>query len=191
MGKDHSLRAERAINHNSIHVFSDQSILRNIGPFNPTITVATSVNWEAANRVYYVPFWIAAPFNIGKLVWMNGSAVAGNVQMGVYNAAGTLLCTTGTVAQSGTTQPQGAAPTAATVLLPDRYYWGITMSTTTNARIERFNLTTLPTPFTRLSGFLRESADPGAFGLPSTATFAQFTGQIPMLAMWEDISIAF
>lgn len=181
---------------NVISILSDESMMRALGQYSATLSTIVSGNWPAANRIYYVPFHLKGHFYTGKLGWLNGNAVSGgaNVQMGVYSASGLLLCTTGSVAQATVSVPQWAAPTVPCWLPPGRYYWGLTLSATINSRIECFVVTTLPIPYQRAAGFLKESADPAGFGLPAQATFAQFTGTsvCPFVAMQgEDLTLSY
>jgi hypothetical protein len=118
--------------------------------------------------------------------------------MGVYSASGLLLCTTGTVGQSGTNAPQSAVPTAPMWLPPGRYYWGLTHSSASNSQIESFGAITLIVPFTRAAGSLQESSDPGSFGLVAQATFAKNTStvafgttRIHMIGMIEDTTLSY
>jgi hypothetical protein len=186
------------VNANIITTLSDESMMRALSQFNMTLTFQNSVNWPAANRIFYHPFVLKGPFYTGKMVWLNGSAVGGDVEMGVYSHSGLLLCRTGTVAQASANVPQSAAPTVPMWLPPGRYYWGLTMSTTTNSRIESFGAITLIIPFTRASGSLQESSDPGSFGLVSQATFAQNTStvafgttRIHLIGMIEDTTLSY
>ena len=181
------------VNPNVVSVMGDESILRALTQFNATLGTVVSTNWAAANRIYYVPFCLKAPFHTGKLGWLNGNVVSGgaNVQMGVYSASGLLLCTTGSVAQAGASIPQWAAPTVPMWLPAGRFYWALTLSATTNSRIEAFTVTTLPDPHIRSAGFLRESADPGSFGLVAQATFATATSVCPLVAMIEDNTFSY
>lgn len=181
---------------NIISVFNDESILRALTQYNATLGTLVSGNYPAANRIFYVPFHLKGHFYTGRLGWMNGNVVSGgaNVQMGVCSQSGLLLCTTGSVAQATASVPQWAAPTVPLWLQPGRYYWALTLSATTNCRVECFSVTTLPNPHFRGAGFLMESADPGVFGLVAQATFATFTGTsvCPILAMQgEDLTFSY
>jgi hypothetical protein len=58
--------------------------------------------FDVANRAYYYPIWLAHPIVITKLWWHNGTAIAGNVDCGLYTDNGVRLVSTGSTAQAGT-----------------------------------------------------------------------------------------
>src|SRR2546428_13019380 len=65
-----------------------------------------SAVWPAANLILYIPLYVAAPGLAQGLFWQNGAAVAGNVELAIYDEDGNKLATTGLVAAAGTNAPQ-------------------------------------------------------------------------------------
>lgn len=84
--------------------------------------------WPAANRAIFVPLTLSAPFRTAKAWWANGATATGNVDCGVYTPGGTLLGSTGSTAQAGTSVVQSA--TLALTLLPGNYYLALSLSST-------------------------------------------------------------
>jgi hypothetical protein len=87
-----------------------------------------SNNYPAANVGVFIPFVFPEPCTVTRLFWVNGSAVAGNLDAGVFAEDGTLLLSTGTTAQSGTSTPQSVDVTD-TRFDRGRYYLGLTSDT--------------------------------------------------------------
>jgi hypothetical protein len=67
-----------------------------------------------------------------QLFVANGSAVSGNFDLGIYDAAGTRLVSIGSTAQSGTTALQ-AATISPVPLSPGLYYFGLALDNTSGA----------------------------------------------------------
>lgn len=106
----------------TISVYSQEQVLNrplplhitSIGRWNNFVTIASfqaaanfgNATWPASNRAVYVPMTIPARFTVARFMVCNGSTVAGNLDVGLYNANGSRLISTGTTAQAGTTQVQ-------------------------------------------------------------------------------------
>lgn len=121
-----------------------------------------SLTW-VTNLAVYVPFWIAAPYPVQRLWWINGSSVTANVDVGVYSAGGSLLVNAGTTAQSGASAPQYVSK--AIILPAGRYYFAIACSSTTN---KLFGSTALTANTLRFGGVLQQALS--ALPLPATMT---------------------
>jgi hypothetical protein len=132
-----------------------------------TPSVANSVNWPTANKIFYVPFRIPEDCTVLRAFWNNGNAVAGNLNLGLYSATGTKLWETGSTGQSGTDQLQFVDITDQPVSA-GLYYGALQNSGT--SRIVRQAGTLY---FLQAAGVLEEAA--GSFTLPSTATFAKLS----------------
>ena len=63
-------------------------------------------NYVTANRVVFVPFRVPEAVTVTKMFWGNGSAVAGNLDAGIYDEVGTRLVSTGSTLQAGTARLQ-------------------------------------------------------------------------------------
>lgn len=137
---------------------------------------ASSTVWPAANRAIFVPFLVFARLTLVKLVVFNGSVASGNVDVGVYDATGNLLVSSGSTAQVGTSAAQVFDVTD-TVLLPGNYYFAVAMNGTTGTTSARTSAVVVQQGY----GVLSQSA---AFPLPSTATFAAAQdAYLPMVAL--------
>lgn len=92
---------------------------------------AASAVWPTANKAIFIPFVISGddrPSRVySKIILMNGAAVSGNVDVGVYDANGNKLVSAGSTAQAGTTQPQVFTFASPLQLTPGRYYLGIAL----------------------------------------------------------------
>jgi hypothetical protein len=129
-----------------------------------------SVAWPAANRVIYAPLVLPAPVVARRLFWMNGSSL-GNAQVGVYTRGGVRLCSSGIVAQSGTTTLQFVTLGTEVILDAGFYYFATWNDGTTN----RMGGSITPTANQgRLAGLLQEDLAGGAV-LPATMTPATLT----------------
>ena len=123
--------------------------------------------YPAANDAIFVPFTVHQSVLIKRLFSMNGSAVSGNIDMGIYTADGARMTSIGSTAQSGTNQPQFFDITDL-LIGPGLYYLAVALDNTTGT-LFRSNPTV-----TRLQtlGMAKQAS---AFALPSTATFASVT----------------
>ncbi len=65
-----------------------------------------SAVWTA-NRLIFLPLVTVQPVLVAQFFWINGSAVSGNTDVGIYDFAGTTkLGSSGSIANSGTTTLQ-------------------------------------------------------------------------------------
>ena len=154
----HTSPSDRLVHTTERHVNGAQAVL---GP----MSLASAV-YPGANRVVYTPFRIGRPTLIRKLFWMNGTAVAGNVDCGIYDAAGTLLVSTGSTAQSGTSALQTVDVTDYLVG-PGLFYEAIQLSDATTATLFR---SLLAAELCRVIGMAQEAT--AGLPLPATASFA-------------------
>jgi len=137
-----------------------------------------SATWPASNRILYQPFRLPTPITIAQLYCYNGTAVSGNVDIGIYMLDGSKIITTSSVAQAGTSALQLFDITD-TLIGPGTFYMGITLDNTTGT-LFRVALTVLASA--QVMGVLEEN--PGGFGLPSTATFGSISASyIPLIGM--------
>lgn len=136
-------------------------------------TAVASAVWPTANRAFYLPVCLAQPITIIRLFVANGTAVSGNVDVGVYlpdsnNLPGTKLISSGSTAQAGTSVCQyfDVADTGC----PAGLIWLALACNNTTAQFQKHapNLTTA-TAF----GMLMQDT---AFALPSSATPATLSG---------------
>ncbi len=143
--------------------------LLSVGPFilHENSTLPASIVWPTANKAIYVPFTLNVAETALKLFCGNGAVVSGNVDVGVYTAAGARVISSGSTAQSGTSVLQ-VFDTADTLLVPGYYYFAMAVDNIT-AEVLNSNPATFALP---TWGVKQEAA---AFPLPATATFATMT----------------
>lgn len=129
-----------------------------------------SNNWIAANVAIYVPFWTPEPITVTSMWWQNGAAVAGHIDVGVYDEAGNALVTKGSTSQAGTSTMQTVDVTD-TVIARGNYYMAMSSDTSGATQKVQAALPILQHP--QAFGFLEQTS---AFALPTgTATFAKYT----------------
>lgn len=145
-----------------------------LGPSN---SIENTAVWPSANRAIFLPVEIAVPRLVKQLAWLNGAAVSGNVDAGIYDLAGNRIVSVGGVAQTGTTTIQIADITD-TMLRPGVYFLALVLDNTTGA-IRRIN--TIGTNFMRVGGIQQAST---AYPLPSTVTLANpASAYVPLMAL--------
>lgn len=117
-----------------------------------------------ANRAYFIPFYLPDTFTVTSLIYGNGAAPSGNVDLGIYDEDGVRLVSSGSTAKPGVGGPR-AIDVTDTVLTAGRYYWGYAQSNTAAV----FGWTHSALIVNIMSGALQQAS---AFPLPATATFA-------------------
>lgn len=139
-------------------------------------TYGTGV-WPTANLAIFVPFVVYHPITVFAIEWFNGSAVAGNIDVGIYDEFGNKIVTLGAVAQAGTNARQ-KGDIADTALLPGQYTMAMSASST-SAQLGLHSPASL-THGRAMGCFQMASAHP----LPATATYAAYAQtKIPELAL--------
>ena len=137
--------------------------------------VLASNNYPAVNMAIFVPFQIAEPVTVVKLWVRNGTAVAGNLDMGIYLPDGTRVVSKGSTAQAGIDELQNMDITD-TLLQAGNYYLGINSDTSgATQKVYTHNHATTIAGWWAAAGCYQQAV--GALALPSTATFAAF-GQL-------------
>jgi hypothetical protein len=91
---------------------------------------ATSQTWPTANKALYFPFTLDESTTFTKAFWMNGATVSGNVDIGIYNEAGTRQVSMGSTAQATINSIQ-EVNIADTTLAAGRYYMALSCDNTT------------------------------------------------------------
>lgn len=131
---------------------------------SPNTIISSGAVWVSANRIIYVPIRVPEPMRVLLLHWDNGAAVSGNVQIGLYNADGVRLATSGTVAQAGVNTLQSAAVDV--TIGWGMHYIALTLDNTTGTIFRA-------SPAAAVLNIAHVRIEsPGVFGLPATATFA-------------------
>lgn len=94
------------------------------------VGAGASAVWPTANTVLFFPFTVTgnadeAPRAYSGVIVMNGAAVSGNIQVGIYDALGNKIAATASTAQAGTTAPQRINFATPVQLIPGRYYLAV------------------------------------------------------------------
>jgi hypothetical protein len=122
--------------------------------------------WGVANRAIYMPVRVTARVIIKKLGCVTSTTGAGNIDIGIYDAGGTRLISTGSTAKSAVASTQIIDVTDTTIG-PGLYYLALNNSTTTDTFVAAVGMAQgVPS-----SMGLRSEAV-GAVTLPATATWA-------------------
>lgn len=152
----------------NISPFSPESLYFELGSNAMSLAQLTSgVAWIAANQAMYVPFYLGQAITVTKLWWANATPVGGNIDVGIYDVAGTRLLSTGSTAQAGVSQCQ-VVDTTDTGLNPGVYF--MAMSSNTSAVGTQTIWRVAPAAVTTEAAGVMQQAT--AFALPATATFA-------------------
>lgn len=130
----------------------------------PQQIVAATVAWGTANRAIYVPTRVPRRVVVRKIGASTGSTSAGNIDVGIYDASGALVVSSGSTAKaSSITQ---VIDVADTTIGPGLYYLALNNDTTTDT----FVALDLNPPFPAAYGVLTQTL--GSVTLPATASWA-------------------
>lgn len=146
--------------------------------FNSMGASIGSLAWPVANKAYSIPFFVYSPITIAKMFILNGSAVSGNVDVGIYEGKGVAkIVSSGSTAQSGTNVIQEFDITD-TLLNPGIYFMALSIDNTT-ATIQGWGISSV---IGRSVGIHEKSS---SFPLPSTLGFTQLSGttRIPFIGL--------
>ncbi len=152
----------------TIHPSSFESIGESLAAMGKRISGSGSVAYIASNTALFIPFVLTKQITVVILFSVNGAAVSGNIDMGIYDAIGTRIVSKGSTAQSGTNTLQTFDITDTTIG-PGKFYLAVAIDNTT------------ATLFANAAANISSAASTGmcemanAFALPATATFATVT----------------
>lgn len=125
--------------------------------------------WPAANKAIYVPVRVPSRCLVRKLWYGAYTGNAGNIDIGIYDAAGTRLVSSGSTAKvasgSGT---EAVIDTTDTTIGPGLHYMALACSNNTDSFIVK---TSAVAPLPAAMGVLTEAL--GSVTLPATATWVQ------------------
>lgn len=144
------------------------------------VLAASDAAWPSANLAIFIPVRVATPVTICKIIVGAGATATGNFDVGIYDAAGNRLVSSGATAKG--TNTEHVIDITDTTIGPGLYYIALSASTTNNyVRYVPGGTTPVPESMARLSGSLEMAT---AHPLPSTATFAaRATGYLPAVAL--------
>jgi len=145
------------------------------------VTAFTSTAWPGANIAIFVPVLVASPLVVYKLVAGGGVTTAGNFDIGIYDALGNKIVSSGATAK--TASVEHVVDIADTPIGPGLYYLAMSADGTNNYILCTPSGTSpVPLQKARLAGTLQMAA---AYPLPATATFAaRTTPEIPGIAAY-------
>lgn len=139
---------------------------------------ATGAAWPAANDALFVPFRVPTAVTVYQMACGTGTGTAGNFDLGIYDAGGNRLVSTGSTAKTTATSERIVNVTD-TTLLPGLYYLAMATDGVTNYLQAGSGLNL---GFGKLLG-MRKTAS--AFALPATVTYATITATyIPIIAAY-------
>lgn len=131
-------------------------------------TSLSSAAWPAANRALYVPIYLPNYFTVARFIILNGANTTGDVDVGLYNNAGSRLISTGSTARSGTNAAQYIGVTDQS-FPPGCYYLALVCGSATG---QFMRAATSANGIAQYNGYLQE--DLGSVSLPSTMTPAVY-----------------
>lgn len=136
-----------------------------------------STTFPVANTAYFIPFVVSKPITVVKMFLCNGAAVSGNVDLGIYDSAGTKIISIGSTAQSGTSARQEFDITD-TQIGPGQFYMALAIDNTTAATKNG------PLSNVILGKAFGIAEQASAFPLPATATFATLSSAyLPLMGL--------
>jgi hypothetical protein len=100
--------------------------------------------WGTANTGFFIPFNVGSMITVKQLAIYNGATVAGNLDVGIYDAEGHRLVSSGSVAQAGVGAIQLFDITD-TVLPPGLYYAALACDNAT-ATVDGWDIGHAPGP---------------------------------------------
>lgn len=171
---------DRQVNSIVISTYSQESLgypLRSLAG-----SLSASAAWPAANLAIFVPFTVYEPITVVKLSILNGTAVSGNVDIGIYGAGGARLVSSGSTAQAGASAIQTFDITD-TYLVPGLHYLALAIDNATGT-IDNVGVTAIDV---EALGVMQQAT---AFPLPATATFEAFAQTIvPLIVAHQQATI--
>lgn len=136
--------------------------------FNP---MGASTGWPAANLAIFVPVRVSCPVTVYKMVVGAGLTAAGNFDVGIYDASGNRLVSSGATAKGASVEH--ILDVTDTRIGPGLYYLAMSADGTNNyIMVTPSGTSPVPLQKTRLLGILNMAT---AYTLPTTATFAAAT----------------
>ena len=158
-----------------INTFSLESLGIDLAAISGGTTPASAA-WPAANDALFVPLYLNQQILVKRLYVVNGATASGNMDVGLYTADGSLIISSGSTSQSGTSAPQ-FFNIADTTLAPGQYYMACSIDGT-GGTVFRANLSVIRN---QELGVVKATT---AMPLPTTATFATVTSALlPLMGM--------
>jgi hypothetical protein len=131
--------------------------------FQPSTQPLTGT-WPVANLAFFIPFRLPTVVVVTLMFAYNGAAVNGNLDLGIYDASGNRLISSGGVAQAGINQIQ-TLDIPDTKIGPGIFYMAIVLDNIVGTIFRQ----TPSTIYLRMMGIVQMA---NAYPLPLTAVFA-------------------
>ena len=131
-------------------------------------TAGASTAWPAANRALFVPIRVPMPITVYKLAIGAGTTATGNFDVGIYDASGNRLVSSGATAKGASVEH--ILNITDTVIGPGLYHLAMAADGTNN--YVTFTPNTPAAQRLRLLGCLEAAT---SYPLPATVTFAAYT----------------
>lgn len=149
----------------SISIFSPEILgLEMIAMGTPTINSTTTT----ADSVFHHPLILPSPFLLNQFFWVNGSAVNGTTDIGIYTEDGQhLLVSTGATTNANTNAIQLVNITDY-ILPANRRLW---LTIGTNSGTQQYTRAQLTAPAADYIGLKTQASALSSGALPSTITF--------------------
>lgn len=171
----------KLVNQINIGTFSPESMAAPISSLG--INLSNSFAWPTANLAIYIPVEIYQPVTIAKMAVCNGTAVSGNIDVGIYDVSQDNWITKGSTAQTGTSAIQIFDITD-TLLNPGLHYMAVALDNTTATLM---GYTGGVAPEIGAHGVFQQAS---AFPLPNPAVFAAFAQTVvPLIMMTPKVTI--
>lgn len=155
------LLARRTINIFSLEMLGYELMAMGQPTMNSTTTTADSV--------FHHPLLLSSPFTISQFFWVNGTAVNGTTDIGIYTDDGQrLLVSTGATSNVGTSAIQLVDITDFT-LPPNRRLW---LTLGTSSATQQYTRMVLTAPAADYAGIKTMASALSGGALPATVTFA-------------------
>lgn len=132
---------------------------------------AALITW-AANLAVFVPFGISEPFLVREVWWFNGSGAGGNIDVGVYDTAGTRLFSLGSTAKGTVSVPVTSTGMTDYTLSPGDYFLAFASDSATASLFYGW------APAANLAASVGVGQMASAFALPSSAAIVPLTNAL-------------
>lgn len=147
----------------TLSLISPESIAYDAYRLSAVAFAPNGTAWPSANLAIAYPISLGVATRVRKFGWLNGGTASGNIDVGLYTAAGTRIASTGSTAQAGTNTIQHI-DVSDFDLAPGLYYLAMAMDNTTGTNQA---MATWTTAVARMVGVVEMAS---AFPLPTTFT---------------------
>lgn len=90
-----------------------------------TAFAASDTNWSSTGvpLAVYLPFVLPVDYTVERLFWINGSVLAGDADIGLYDEGLAAIWRAGQTARAGASDPQYVTPASPIELVAGERYW--------------------------------------------------------------------